>query len=79
VFVANFQVVGGQRHDANGLLLEQGKHRLRATSGALPQEGCCMASRAPTGAVGDLGTVHHRAKSRPGHTVPWSNRARFQT
>src|ERR1700692_1495029 len=30
-----------------------------------------MASCAPTGAIGDLGTVHHRANFRPGHSVPW--------
>jgi hypothetical protein len=30
-----------------------------------------MAACAPTGAIGDLGTVHHRANFLPGHPVPW--------
>jgi hypothetical protein len=34
-----------------------------------------MAACAPTGAIGDLGTVHHRANFLPGHPDHGSNRA----
>src|SRR5580704_17366107 len=34
-----------------------------------------MAACAPTGAIGDLGIIHHRANCRPGHPVPSTIRA----